>query len=316
MYRGMTARMNYLSSDRADIAYAIKELARSMSAPTKGCWERLKRLGRYLVGKPRAVVNFNWQKIPTKLTAYTDADWAGCKESRKSTTGGALTVGTHTLKTWSKTQSLVALSSGESEFYAALKASAEALGMLAIMRDFGWHLQGDVYGDASAALGIIHRKGLGRTRHIDTGLLWIQQTAAEKRLSYHKVLGTENPADLMTKYLSSDVIVEHSSFLGIEFPGGRADTAPALHNVQSTRALWQEEGGVLEEHGTGRDFDRMLDYFQKTVNEVWVKNWKSHVKTLRNLQGQTARKLQHDHDNDHDTTRDEHDNDHDTTRNS
>ena len=148
--------------------------------------------------------------------------------------------GSHVLKTWSKTQSLIALSSGESEFYAALKASAETLGMLSIMRDLGWTMHGEVFGDASAALGIINRKGLGRTRHIDTGLLWIQQTAAEKRLAYHKVLGTDNPADLMTKYLSKEVIGKHCCAMGVEFPAGRAITAPALHNVLITRALWQE----------------------------------------------------------------------------
>ena len=149
--------------------------------------------------------------------------------------------GSHALKTCSKTQSLIALSSGESEFYAALKASAETLGMLAIMKDFCWNMHGEVYGDASAALGIIHRRGLGRTRHIDTGLLWIQKTAAEKRLSYYKVLGTDNPADLMTKYLSKEVIEKHCRLLGVESPGGRALTAPALHNVQSALALLQEE---------------------------------------------------------------------------
>ena len=105
------------------------------------------------------------------------------------------------MKTWSKTQSLLALSSGESEFYAALKATAETLGVLPMVKDYGYRLQGEILGDASAALGIIHRKGLGRTRHIDTGLLWIQQTAAEKRLEYSKVLGNVNPADLVTKYL-------------------------------------------------------------------------------------------------------------------
>ena len=159
LYRGMTARLNYFAADRPDIAFSVKELARTMSAPTKGCWERLKRLTRYLIGKPRATINFGWQKIPTKLTTFTDADWAGCKQSRKSTTGGAIQMGAHTLKTWSKTQSLIALGSGESEFYAALKASAEALGMLAMLKDFGWHMQGEVYGDASAALGVINRKG-------------------------------------------------------------------------------------------------------------------------------------------------------------
>ena len=208
------------------------------------------------------------------MLAFTDADWAGCKETRKSTTGGAIQAGSHVVKTWSKTQSLVALSSGESEFYAALKASAETLGMLAIMRDLGWSMYGEVFGDASAALGIIHRKGRGRTRHIDTGLLWIQQTAAEKRLTYHKVLGAENPADLMTKYLSQEVIEKHCSSLGVEFPGGRALTAPALHNILITRALWQREE---EEESEDQDEDGMLRQMQETVNEVWRKKWKEVV---------------------------------------
>ena len=84
----------------------------------------------------------------------------------------------------------MAFSSGESELYATLKASAEGLGLKSVASDMGMKLSGQVWGDASAALGIIKRKGLGRTRHIDTGLLWIQQTAAEKRLTYHKVLGS------------------------------------------------------------------------------------------------------------------------------
>ena len=113
-------------------------------------------------------------------------------------------LGGHLLKSWSKTQVLTALSSGESEFYGALKASAEGLGALSILRDYGISLRGQVFGDASAALGIISRKGLGRTRHIDTGLLWVQETAATKRLEFLKVLGVLNPADLMTKYLSRD----------------------------------------------------------------------------------------------------------------
>ena len=71
----------------------------------------------------------------------------------------AVEAGLKAFKTWSKTQSLIALSSAESEFYAALKAAAEGLGMLSVMKDLSWKLKGRVMGDASAALGIIHRKG-------------------------------------------------------------------------------------------------------------------------------------------------------------
>ena len=102
-----------------------------------------------------------------------------------------MTLGSHVIKGWSKTQSLIAFSSAESELYACLKASAETFGILSMMRDLGYVLQGEIWGDASAALGIINRNGLGKTRHIDTGLLWIQEVAAQQRFKFNKVLGTE-----------------------------------------------------------------------------------------------------------------------------
>ena len=66
--------------------------------------------------------------------------------------------GKHLLKGWSKTQSLIALSSGESELYATPKAASEGLGLLPIAKDVGLQVEGEVRGDASAALGIINRK--------------------------------------------------------------------------------------------------------------------------------------------------------------
>lgn len=230
-YRALTARCNYLSPDRPDVAFAVQELARNMANPRRGDWTRLKRLGRYLVGSPRLQQWFEWQQAQKRVTTYTDAGWAGCKETRKSTTGGVVTIGTHTVKSWSKTQSLVALSSGESELYAALKASAETLGVMSMLTDFGVTMTGEVWGDASAALGIINRNGLGKTRHIQTGLLWIQQISAQKRISYGKVLGKENPADLFAKYLDGNMIGQHLQKLKCEFTKGRAGEAPKLHSV-------------------------------------------------------------------------------------
>ena len=180
-YRALVARCNYLAPDRPDIAYAVKELARSMAAPTKGDWQRLKRLGRHLKGIPRLQQRYDWQQSQTIMKTYSDADWAGCRETRKSTTGGCATVGRHTLKGWSKTQALIALSSGESEIYATLKAAAETLGLLAMTRDLGWRLKGEIWSDANAAIGIIHFNGLGKIRHIETSLLWIQQKQQRNR---------------------------------------------------------------------------------------------------------------------------------------
>ena len=147
----------------------------------------------------------------------------------------------HTINTWSKTQSFIALSSGESELYAAMRAAAETMA-----KDFGWELCAEVYGDASAALGIIHRQGLGKTRHIQTGLLWVQQIAAEQRLKFGKVWGKENPADHFTKHLDEPGSLKHTATLKFDFTTGRAiDAANLLILSQS----WHEviSGGKFQE---------------------------------------------------------------------
>eukprot|EP00973_Karenia_brevis_P058676 8172206-Karenia_brevis.AAC.1 len=73
-----------------------------------GDMRRLKRLGRYLKGHPRTTQNFNWQGCTNEIVVHTDANWAGDKKSRKSTSGGSIQIGQHLVKTWSKSQSLIA----------------------------------------------------------------------------------------------------------------------------------------------------------------------------------------------------------------
>ena len=80
-------------------------------------------------------------------------------------------------------------------------AASEGLGVKAMALDFGMHISPFLHVDASAAIGIAHRKGLGKVRHLDTQSLWIQDALLERRLQLHKVLGTSNPADMMTKVL-------------------------------------------------------------------------------------------------------------------
>ena len=100
--------------DRPDIQFAVKKLATAMCKPTNRNWQELQRLGRYLQGRPRLVINYNWQEPTLKLTANSDSDWAGDKIKRKSTSGGIIRIGGHSIKSWSKNQSVIALSSAES----------------------------------------------------------------------------------------------------------------------------------------------------------------------------------------------------------
>ena len=76
---------------------------------------------------------------------------------------------------------------------------AQAIGLQSIARDLGMTWQIDLHTDATAAIGIARRRGMGRIRHLDVTDLWIQEKLNSKLAYLHKVLGTENPADVFTK---------------------------------------------------------------------------------------------------------------------
>ena len=214
-----------------------------MSTPRHCDWGAVKRIGRYLSGRPRAVQWFRWQDRPGHFAIYSDSDWAGCRETRKSTSGACLMLGGHLLKSYSRTQSNIALSSAEAELYATVTAASEGMGLVAMARDYGMVQGAHIHVDATAAIGIAGRKGLGKVRHLDTQALWIQDAVRTQRIQLEKVLGTENPADLMTKHLDQALLDKMLRKMGIEVAEGRAKSAPAL----------QEGVQSLEDDGTTRD---------------------------------------------------------------
>ena len=147
-------------------------------------------------------MKYGWQGHEHEVTGFSNSDWAGCKVTGKSTSGGAIMIGGHFIKGWARTQNNVTLSSAEAELIALVKCSAELLGVRSMLRDYGAESGGVVYADSSAALAIAKRKGAGKLRHINISCLWIQERLEEKQLELRKVLGTNNPADMMTKHLA------------------------------------------------------------------------------------------------------------------
>ena len=77
-----------------------------------------------------------WQEHDGKMQAFADSDWAGDRVTRKSTSGGPSMLGNHMTKSWSPSLPVIALSSGEAELYAFVKAAAQAKGLASLMLDF------------------------------------------------------------------------------------------------------------------------------------------------------------------------------------
>ena len=77
---------------------------------------------------------------------------------------------------------ILALSSGESELAAVVKGAGEGLGFCSCMMDFGQTMSLELHSDATAAIGMCRREGLGRGRHLSTADLWVQQLVRNHRL--------------------------------------------------------------------------------------------------------------------------------------
>ena len=257
-YRGLAARANYVSADRVDLQYSSKECCRFMSAPGTLAQGALKRLGRYVLKHKRLVYKYPWQEA-THIDVYGDTDWAGCPRTRKSTSGGALMIGAHTIRTYSSTQTTVSLSSGEAEYYGLVKGAAAGLGHQAIMADYGVALPVRLWTDSSAALGISKRSGLGKIRHLDTHTLWLQEKVRTKAVEVRKVKGEENPADMFTKYLpSKDQVHSLVKMFGCEYRDGRAESAPLLRPLDQPRPVHNVDAApVLPHLRSDEDIDRL-----------------------------------------------------------
>ena len=135
-------------------------------------------------------------------------------------------LGSHLLKHWASTQKRITLSSGEAELGAVVRGFSEALGIQSVARDLGVELHPEVPPASSAAIGICRPTGIGQLLHLAVAQLWVQDLVRAKECLLHKVLGTENPADLMTNPLARAEIDGHLGRLGLRRAAGRAETAP------------------------------------------------------------------------------------------
>ena len=216
-FRSCVMRLAYLSQDVPPIQFCVNRLSRCMAKPTVGALRRLKRLGRFLLGHPRWRQTFIEQEPCTSLTCRSDSDWAGDTLDRRSVSCTHVLIGGHCIHASVGTQKTVALSSGEAEFVAAVRAATRAVGVRSLARDMGFNIDHVVIGsDSTAAKAMLTRRGTGRVRHLEVGLLWVQARFVSGEFVARKLAGSRNSADLGTKDLSADLLHRHAADIGYE----------------------------------------------------------------------------------------------------
>ena len=122
-----------------------------------------------------------------------------------------------------------------------VKGAANTLSLISLLNDFGRKVDGKISCDASAAIGMVNRTGVGKLRHVRVQYLWLQGKVRGRELEVAKVKGDDNPADLLTKNVGAELIERHCKAIGVERLSTRAETAPQLNVAQNVVDMCEED---------------------------------------------------------------------------
>eukprot|EP00971_Amphidinium_carterae_P349578 6491090-Amphidinium_carterae.1 len=170
IYRSVFGRLQFASPRRPDLLFTLKELGRGLAKPTKGHWKLMKHVMRYIHGCSETVlVHVSKRTARGVLRAQADSDWAGCRSTRRSTSCGMIWWSGVLISSYARTQRLqstIATSSAESEYYGACACASEAVYVKELLRFIGEETQIHLELDASSAISMGSRVGLGEDHRI------------------------------------------------------------------------------------------------------------------------------------------------------
>ena len=245
-YRSAVGSGIYLSADRRDIQYAVKELARHMAAPRRCDMNQAMMLGRYLQQRPSLVrvttLDPEAHDGPLQLDVFCDSDWGGCVETRRSTDCHVVVLGGGVVTTSTQTQpGLPATSSPDAELRGISRACREAIFVhdLAVL-DFGLTLEVPrIWSDSSTGITAAKRIGPGtKLRHLDVSEFYVQGAVQAGKVLLRKVKGTEIPANYLTKHpkTGNEVAQALPSLAMVDPSQVTGNTASERHSVKLVRA--------------------------------------------------------------------------------
>jgi hypothetical protein len=203
-YREAVGSLMYLMvGTRPDIAYSVSVASRYLSNPGPKHWLGVKRIMRYLKGTIDYGLCFSFSE-KVELVGFSDADWAGDLDSRKSTTGYVFTLSGGPVSWTSKRQNTVALSSTEAEYMAVTMTGREAVWLRTLLQQLGFTMSRptlihvDNQSCTALAQNPVHHQ---RTKHIDIQHHFVRELVSEKVIELKYVPTEENIADVFTKGL-------------------------------------------------------------------------------------------------------------------
>ncbi|RVX19268.1 Retrovirus-related Pol polyprotein from transposon RE1 [Vitis vinifera] len=217
-YQRLVGRLMYLAHTRPDLAYALSVVSQYMHNPGEQHMNAVMRILRYLKNAPRKGILFAKNVDHQSIEVYTDADWAGAVDDRRSTSGYFTFVGGN-LVTWkSKKQNVVARSSAKAEFRGMALGLCEALWLRLLLQDLGYLSRQPIrlFCDNKAACDIAHNPVQhDRTKHVEVDRFFIKEKLDDKIVELPKIRSEDQLADILTKAVSSQVFSKFLDKLGM-----------------------------------------------------------------------------------------------------
>ncbi|KAD5961904.1 hypothetical protein E3N88_13377 [Mikania micrantha] len=200
---------------RPDITFAVNKVCQFMHSPTENHWSAVKRILRYLQDTSNYGLLIQHQSTSvlrastascSSLTAFSDADWAGCPDDRRSTGGFAIYLGSNLISWCARKQRTVSRSSTESEYKALADTVTELTWLEALLQELNVSMAstpvlwcdnlGATYLSANP---VFH----ARTKHVEIDFHFVREKVAQKKLSVQFIKTDDQIADVFTKPLSS-----------------------------------------------------------------------------------------------------------------
>ena len=177
--------LQYLTLTRPDISFAVNKVCQFLHAPTSVHWSAAKRILRYVKGTIDLGLRIHPSKSVLVVSAFSDADWAGNVDDRRSTGGFAVFLGSNLISWTARKQPTVSRSSTEAEYKALANATAEMMLIQKLLQELGVQ-------HPSAALLWCDNLGAkyvsenpifhARTKHIEIDFHFVRERVAQKLL--------------------------------------------------------------------------------------------------------------------------------------